>query len=200
MWDNFWVLQTLMLLTIQNWISYISSRTNKFSSPLYRVNALRNLSQLFPNLTLIRGHKLFINYALVAFEMMHLQEIGLTSLTAIMRGSVRFEKNPGLCYVDTIDWNLIARAAKDEHVISVISFPQASLLYTYKRSNFLTSDIVFDAKSRGKKFARAKSSVWMWMRKRTKEQKKLGRGWGEICYARVSQNSAGSRQKKLKWR
>ncbi|KAK0096847.1 hypothetical protein PV326_004167 [Microctonus aethiopoides] len=82
---------------------------------LYRVNGLRSLGRLFPNLTVIRGHSLFINYALVAFEMMHLQEIGLHSLTDILRGSVRFEKNPALCYVDTIDWDMIARADKGEH-------------------------------------------------------------------------------------
>ncbi|KAL2712200.1 insulin-like receptor isoform X1 [Vespula squamosa] len=50
--------------------------------------------------------------------MMHLQEIGLHSLTDILRGSVRFEKNPALCYVDTIDWDVIAKAGKGEHVIS----------------------------------------------------------------------------------
>lgn len=90
----------------------------KFSR-LFRVNGLRSIGQLFPNLAVIRGHSLFINYALVAFEVMQLQEIGLHSLTDILRGSVRFEKNPSLCYADTIDWNIIAKAGKGEHVISV---------------------------------------------------------------------------------
>ncbi|OAD57588.1 Insulin-like receptor [Eufriesea mexicana] len=85
---------------------------------LYRVKGLRSIGRLFPNLTVIRGHSLFINYALVAFEMMNLQEIGLHHLTTIVRGSVRFEKNPTLCYVDTIDWDLIAKAGKGEHVIA----------------------------------------------------------------------------------
>lgn len=40
---------------------------------LYRVNGLRSLSKLFPNLTVIRGNELFFDYALVVFEMMHLQ-------------------------------------------------------------------------------------------------------------------------------
>ncbi|KAL0128719.1 hypothetical protein PUN28_003826 [Cardiocondyla obscurior] len=84
---------------------------------LYRVSGLRTIGRLFPNLTVIRGHSLFINYALVAFEMMHLQEIGLHSLTNILRGSVRFEKNPTLCYVDTIDWDAIAKAGKGGHFI-----------------------------------------------------------------------------------
>ncbi|XP_014476872.1 PREDICTED: insulin-like peptide receptor isoform X2 [Dinoponera quadriceps] len=85
---------------------------------LFRVNGLRSIGHLFPNLTIIRGHSLFVNYALVAFEMMQLQEIGLHSLTTILRGSVRFEKNPSLCYVDTIDWDIIAKAGKGEYVIS----------------------------------------------------------------------------------
>jgi len=87
-----------------------------------RVNGLRTVGRLFPNLTVIRGHSLFINYALVAFEMMHLQEIGLHSLTNILRGSVRFEKNPTLCYVDTIDWDVIAKAGKGGHFIKVSIF------------------------------------------------------------------------------
>lgn len=91
----------------------------------YRVKGLRSIGRLFPNLSVIRGHSLFINYALVAFEMMNLQEIGLHSLTTIVRGSVRFEKNPALCYVDTIDWDLIAKAGKGEHVIAV-SYYQTS--------------------------------------------------------------------------
>ncbi|XP_011648405.1 insulin-like peptide receptor isoform X2 [Pogonomyrmex barbatus] len=84
---------------------------------LYRVSGLKSVGHLFPNLAVIRGNSLFINYALVAFEMMNLQEIGLHSLTNILRGFVRFEKNPTLCYVDTIDWDIIAKAGKGGHVI-----------------------------------------------------------------------------------
>ncbi|KAF7989857.1 hypothetical protein HCN44_008531 [Aphidius gifuensis] len=80
---------------------------------LYRVSGLRSIGHLFPNLTVIRGSTLFINYALVVFEMQNLQEIGLHSLTDVLKGSVRFEKNPQLCYVDTIDWNAITRSESD---------------------------------------------------------------------------------------
>lgn len=85
----------------------------------FRVDGLRSIGHLFPNLAIIRGFNLFINYALVAFEMQHLQEIGLHSLTDIQKGSVRFEKNPALCYVDTIDWDTIAKAGKGDNIISV---------------------------------------------------------------------------------
>ncbi|XP_046398133.1 insulin-like peptide receptor [Ischnura elegans] len=85
---------------------------------LYRVNGLRTLENLFPNLSVIRGNTLFFNYALVVFEMLHMQRIGLPSLTDIMRGAVRIEKNPNLCFVDTIDWDMIAKAGKGEHFIA----------------------------------------------------------------------------------
>lgn len=77
---------------------------------LYRVQGLQSLSKLFPNLAVIRGDVLFHNYALVIYEMRAIQDVGLVSLTTILRGSVRIEKNPHLCYVDTIDWDIIAKA------------------------------------------------------------------------------------------
>lgn len=75
---------------------------------LFRVNGLRSIGQLFPNLTVIRGQNLFAGFkALIIFEMSSLQEIGLHSLTNIMRGVVHIDKNPSLCFVHTIDWNKI---------------------------------------------------------------------------------------------
>lgn len=40
---------------------------------MYRINGVRSIGKLFPNLAVIRGETLFLNYALVVFEMMHLQ-------------------------------------------------------------------------------------------------------------------------------
>ncbi|XP_055327050.1 insulin-like receptor [Sitodiplosis mosellana] len=74
---------------------------------VYRVNGLKSLGKLFPNLRTIRGNVLIHDFSFVIFEMMHLEEIGLTSLLKIPRGAVRIEKNPALCFVDTIDWSLI---------------------------------------------------------------------------------------------
>ena len=71
---------------------------------LYRVYQMRTLSHIFPNLSVIRGQLLFFNYALVLFEVPHIEEIGLPSLTTIGRGAVRLEKNPNLCYLHTIKW------------------------------------------------------------------------------------------------
>ncbi|XP_056374073.1 insulin receptor isoform X1 [Hyla sarda] len=83
---------------------------------LFRVYGLESLKDLFPNLTVIRGKRLFFNYALVIFEMVHLKEIGLHSLMHISRGSVRIEKNNELCYLSTIDWSKILESVEDNYI------------------------------------------------------------------------------------
>lgn len=40
---------------------------------LYRVNGLKTLANLFPNLRIIRGNSLIADYAFIIYEMMHLQ-------------------------------------------------------------------------------------------------------------------------------
>lgn len=86
---------------------------------LYRVNGLRSLGQLFPNLAVIRGQKKFFDYAFVVFEMSSLQEIGLYSLTDITQGLIRIDKNPSLCFVNSIDWDLIAQEKGDHFIKSI---------------------------------------------------------------------------------
>lgn len=85
---------------------------------LFRVNGLRTLQKLFPNLTVIRGKKLVTDYAIVIYELMHIEEVGLSSLMYIERGGVRIEKNPKLCFVRTIDWDAIAVQANTENIIT----------------------------------------------------------------------------------
>ncbi|KAJ1085570.1 hypothetical protein NDU88_005700 [Pleurodeles waltl] len=85
---------------------------------LFRVYGLESLKNLFPNLTVIRGTHLFFNYALVIYEMVHLREVGLYSLTKIIRGSVRIEKNDELCYLSTIDWSRILESMEDNFIDS----------------------------------------------------------------------------------
>ncbi|KAK3098802.1 hypothetical protein FSP39_023260 [Pinctada imbricata] len=80
---------------------------------LFRVYGLKTLSHIFPNLSVIRGQRLFFDFALVAYEMMDLEELGLWGLTSIERGAVRLEKNPLLCYIDTVDWTKIAVGIKE---------------------------------------------------------------------------------------
>ncbi|NXX47195.1 INSR protein, partial [Tricholaema leucomelas] len=84
---------------------------------LFRVYGLESLKGLFPNLTVIRGTRLFFNYALVIFEMVHLKEIGLYNLMNITRGAVRIEKNNELCYLSTIDWSRILDSVEDNYIV-----------------------------------------------------------------------------------
>lgn len=84
---------------------------------LFRVYGLESLRKLFPNLTVIRGTRLFFNYALVIFEMVHMREIGLYNLMNITRGAVRIEKNDELCYLSTIDWSQILDSVEDNYII-----------------------------------------------------------------------------------
>lgn len=81
---------------------------------LFRVKGLKSLRHLFPNLAVIRGDRLFSDYALVSFEMQDLVEVGLPSLVSIPRGAVRLDKNPNLCYIETIDWNRITTGVTEE--------------------------------------------------------------------------------------
>ncbi|XP_032902872.1 insulin receptor isoform X2 [Amblyraja radiata] len=83
---------------------------------LFRVYGLESLKDLFPNLTVIRGTRLFFNYALVIFEMLHFKEIGLYNLVNITRGAVRIEKNPELCYLSTLDWSKILDSVEDNYI------------------------------------------------------------------------------------
>uniref|UniRef100_A0A8C6WTP1 Tyrosine-protein kinase receptor n=1 Tax=Neogobius melanostomus TaxID=47308 RepID=A0A8C6WTP1_9GOBI len=83
---------------------------------LFRVSGLDSLSTLFPNLSVIRGRNLFYNYALVVFEMTSLKDIGLYNLSNITRGAIRIEKNPELCYLDSIDWSLIMDAEFNNYI------------------------------------------------------------------------------------
>ncbi|KAM3620250.1 uncharacterized protein V6R79_020464 [Siganus canaliculatus] len=85
---------------------------------LFRVYGLETLSDLFPNLTVIRGNNLFFNYALVLYEMLQLKEVGLHSLMNITRGAVRIEKNPDLCYLATLDWSKILASVVDNYIVA----------------------------------------------------------------------------------
>ncbi|XP_077114794.1 insulin receptor-related protein isoform X1 [Ranitomeya variabilis] len=84
---------------------------------LFRVYGLESLHELFPNLSVIRGTDLFFHYSLVIFEMPHLRDIGLLSLTNILRGAVRIERNQELCHVSTIDWSLMSDTVDSHYMV-----------------------------------------------------------------------------------
>uniref|UniRef100_A0A0P5G2J5 Tyrosine-protein kinase receptor n=1 Tax=Daphnia magna TaxID=35525 RepID=A0A0P5G2J5_9CRUS len=83
----------------------------------YRVFGLRSIGQLFPNLAVIRGQQLLFDFSFVVYELVQLQEIGLKSLAELQRGSVLIEKNPNLCYVESIDWGRIGLSGRPNHFI-----------------------------------------------------------------------------------
>ncbi|XP_026758782.1 insulin-like receptor isoform X2 [Galleria mellonella] len=78
---------------------------------IYRAKGVRNLGDLFPNLTVVRGMRLYKDYAIVIYDNEHLESLGLRSLSRIERGAVRIQHNDQLCYTDTVDWSQII--AKD---------------------------------------------------------------------------------------
>ena len=81
---------------------------------LYRADEITSFKDIFPRLAVIRGHKLVQFYALAIFQNAKMRDVGLPSLTHIMNGGVRIEKNPALCYVDRVDWKMIVQQ-KDDH-------------------------------------------------------------------------------------
>ncbi|KAK8400035.1 hypothetical protein O3P69_003018 [Scylla paramamosain] len=73
---------------------------------VYRVFSLTTLRTLFPNLTVIRQAPSSFGIPLI-YDTPNLVEVGLASLTSILRGSVRIERNRQLCHVTTVDWTRI---------------------------------------------------------------------------------------------
>lgn len=83
---------------------------------LYRVTIFKSLSQVFPNLSVIRGDKLFQGHSLIIYENPGLEIIGLENLKVIDKGTVRIEKNPSLCFVKTIDWSEIVHSNEENKI------------------------------------------------------------------------------------
>jgi len=81
---------------------------------LFRADEIISLETIFPKLAVIRGHKLVQFYALAIYQMKNMETVGLPSLTHIMNGGIRIEKNPRLCYVNTIHWEKIVVQENDK--------------------------------------------------------------------------------------
>ncbi|XP_076053631.1 insulin receptor-like [Oratosquilla oratoria] len=108
-------------------LDWKSNQFNNFSFPnlrevthhvlVYSVFHLTTLRGLFPNLAVIRGKVVFHNYALVIYEVPDLTEVGLVSLTSILRGFVRIEKNSQLCFVKTVAWEAITTGDREDNYV-----------------------------------------------------------------------------------
>ncbi|XP_073826924.1 secreted decoy of InR [Musca autumnalis] len=86
---------------------------------VYRVHGLDSLERIFPKLLVIRGVRLlYEKYGLVVVENRHMENIGLISLLRVLRGSIRIESNPSLCYTHTINWaSILGNRTKEFHYV-----------------------------------------------------------------------------------
>lgn len=73
----------------------------------YKVQGIETLEELFPNLKVIRGRKLFVHHSLVVVEMPHLKTVGLVNLNGIQRGFVFIKDCPKLCHLSTVSINFL---------------------------------------------------------------------------------------------
>jgi hypothetical protein len=76
---------------------------------VFQVQNVHSLDVLFPRLSVIRGHNLFKNYALIVFLTNSLLKLNLIRLIHIESGSILFSRLHHTCYVNTIDWNYILK-------------------------------------------------------------------------------------------
>ncbi|XP_061392811.1 insulin-like peptide receptor [Musca vetustissima] len=86
---------------------------------VYRIHGLDSLERIFPKLLVIRGvHLLYDRYGLVILENRYMENIGLISLLRVIRGSIRIESNPSLCYTHTINWvSILGNHSKEFHYV-----------------------------------------------------------------------------------
>ncbi|VDD92788.1 unnamed protein product [Enterobius vermicularis] len=76
---------------------------------------LRSLSRVLPNLRIIGGDDMIVNYALIVYSNMGLHDIGLSKLTAILNGGVYSVGNENLCYVWSVNWDRLLQGP-DRHI------------------------------------------------------------------------------------
>lgn len=90
---------------------------------VYRVEGLDSLERLFPKLIVIRGVELLYDqYALIVLENRDLQNIGLISLLRVLKGSIRVESNPSLCFTHTINWvTILGNNTKQYYYVMKVS-------------------------------------------------------------------------------
>ena len=104
-----------------------SEKINEFQFPELRhvtdyvvfdnVSNLVSLEKLFPSLTTILGEKTFRGSSLLIFNNPNLLTIGLKSLRQVRDGIIKIENNPSLCFVKTINWNLLTNKSEVIHSV-----------------------------------------------------------------------------------
>lgn len=66
---------------------------------LYRVNGLKSVGRLFPNLRMIRGNNLVHDFSFVVFEMMHLQVCFILKHLSILYSLTKYNANEKLQFL-----------------------------------------------------------------------------------------------------
>ncbi|XP_068140389.1 insulin receptor-related protein [Drosophila tropicalis] len=84
---------------------------------LHDVRGMVNIGRMFPHLTVIRGRRLFLNYALGVTSMPDLQLLEFPSLVAIQRGHVYIGNCPKLCQLERVNWNRLTLSTGQNHII-----------------------------------------------------------------------------------
>ncbi|XP_016978960.2 insulin-like growth factor 1 receptor [Drosophila rhopaloa] len=82
------------------------------------VRGMANITDMFPNLAVIRGRRLFLNYALGVTSMYDLEQLAFPQLVAIQRGQVYIGNCPQLCNIDRVNWDLLTLSRGDNHIIA----------------------------------------------------------------------------------
>lgn len=89
---------------------------------------------MFPNLRIIGGQELIMNYALVIYQNTHMIEVGLPKLTTIFNGGVRIVDNTQLCYSRYIDWGAMLVGSANDILIDQSKSTDSGIVsyYDYK--------------------------------------------------------------------
>ena len=85
---------------------------------IFQPYGVKSLDEIFPKLTIIRGDRLYQNYALTLFLSTQLLNLNFKSLKSIQRGSVFISRLSSTCYVRTINWNYIIKENKAPGLIT----------------------------------------------------------------------------------
>ncbi|KAH8412253.1 hypothetical protein KR009_000854 [Drosophila setifemur] len=85
------------------------------------VRGLTNITEMFPHLTVIRGRRLFLNYALGVTSMHDLELLAFPELVAIQRGHVYIGNCPKLCHINGVNWDLLTLSPGENHITAVHS-------------------------------------------------------------------------------
>ncbi|XP_055838335.1 insulin-like peptide receptor isoform X2 [Episyrphus balteatus] len=83
---------------------------------MYEVNGITDMKNMFPNLVVIRGRRLFQSYALAISNVPELKIIEFPSLIAIQRGHVYIGNCPKLCFLKKINWERMTLTSGENHI------------------------------------------------------------------------------------